>query len=42
MNCVKGNYDANPHFDFFFIFSFFHSYIIQIDIFSVKDFSATT
>ena len=26
----------------FFIFSFFHSYIIHIDIFSVKDFSATT
>ena len=25
-----------------FIFSFFHSYIIHMDIFSVKDFSATT
>ena len=43
--CVNGNLDANPHFAFFFqifIFSFFHSYIIHIDIFSVKDFSATT
>ena len=42
--CVNGNKDANPHFAFFqfFIFSFFHSYIIHIDIFSVKDFSATT
>ena len=39
--CVKGNYDVNPHFAFFFIFSFFHSYIIHIVIFSVKDFSAT-
>ena len=26
----------------FSYFSFFHSYIIHIDIFSVKDFSATT
>ena len=43
--CVNGNSDANPHFAFFFqffIFSFFHSYIIHIDIFSVKDYSATT
>ena len=40
--CVKRNQDANPHFAFFFhFFSFFHSYIIHIDIFSVKDFSAT-
>ena len=42
---VNGNKDANPHFAFFFqffIFSFFLSYIIHIDIFSVKDFSATT
>ena len=39
--CVKGNQDAYPHFAFFLIFSFFHSYIIHIDIFSVKDFSAT-
>ena len=34
--CVNGNYDANPHFAFFFqffIFSFFHSYIKHIDIF---------
>ena len=43
--CVNGNKDANPHFAFFFqffIFSFFHSYIIHMDNFSVKDFSATT
>ena len=43
--CVNGNEDANPHFAFFFqifIFSFFLSYIIHIDIFSVRDFSATT
>ena len=43
--CVNENKDANPHFAFlfhFFIFSFFHSYIIHIDIFSVKDFSTTT
>ena len=42
--CVNGNEDANPHFAFFFqcfIFSFFHSYIIHMDIISVKDFSAT-
>ena len=35
----------NPLFSFlfqFFIFSFFHSYIIHMDIFSVKDVSATT
>ena len=40
--CVNENKDANPHFAFFFqffIFSFFHSYIKHIDIFSVKDFS---
>ena len=45
MYCVNGNEDAYPQFAFFFqffIFSFFHSYIIHIDIFSVKDFSATT
>ena len=44
--CVNGNKYANPQFAFFFqffIFSFFHSYmIIHMDIFSVKDFSATT
>ena len=43
--CVNGNLDANPHFAFFFqifTFSFFLSYIIHMDIFSVKDFSATT
>ena len=41
--CVIGNYDANPHFAVFFHFSpFFHSYIIHMDIFSVKNFSATT
>ena len=43
--CVHGNYDANPDFAIFFqffIFSFFHSYVIHIDIFSVIDFSATT
>ena len=43
--CVNGNLDANPHFAFFFqffIFSFFLSNIIHMDIFSVKDFSATT
>ena len=39
--CVKGNLDANPHFAFFFLFSFFHSYIIHIDIFSDKAFSTT-
>ena len=45
--CVNENKDANPHFAFFFqftTFSFFNSYIhvINMDIFSVKDFSATT
>ena len=30
-----------PSFSFFFIFSFFLSYIIHMDIFSVNDFSAT-
>ena len=43
--CVKENEDANPYFAFFFqflIFSFCRSYIIHMDIFSVKDFSATT
>ena len=43
--CVYGNEDANPYFVFFFqifLFSFFLSYIIHIDIFSVKGFSATT
>ena len=43
--CVKEKKDAKTHFAFFFqifIFFFFHSYIIHIDIFSVKDFSATT
>ena len=39
--CVDGNQDANPHFAFFFqffIFSFFHSYIIRIDIFFCQRF----
>ena len=43
--CVNENQDAYPHFAVFFqffIFSFCHSYIIHMDIFSVKDFSATT
>ena len=33
--CVNGNQDAYPHFAFFqfFIFSFFHSYIIHMHIF---------
>ena len=31
-----------PSFFNFYFFSFFHSYIIHMDIFSVKDFSATT
>ena len=42
--CVNGK-DANPHFAFFFqffIFSFFRSYILHMDFFSDKDFSATT
>ena len=37
--CVNGNEDANPHFAFFFqffIFSFFHSYIIHMDNFLSK------
>ena len=37
--CVNGNKDANPHFAFFFqffTFSFFHSYIIHMDIFLSK------
>ena len=44
MYCVRENKDANPYFAFFqfFIFSFCHPYIIHIDVFSVKDFSATT
>ena len=43
--CVNGNldhFDANPHFAFFFqffIFSFFHSYIIHIDIFFLSKIS---
>ena len=43
--CVNDNSDPNFHFAFFFqffIFSFFHSYIIHMDIFSVIDFSAIT
>ena len=42
--CVNGYEDANPHFVFFFNFYFFPSFthIIHMDIFSVKDFSATT
>ena len=45
MYCVNENLDVNPHLAFFFqffIFSFCCSYIIRMDIFSVKDFSATT
>ena len=45
MYCVDKNKDANPHYTFFFnfyFFSFCHSYIIHMDMFSVKDFSATT
>ena len=40
--CVNGNLDAHPHFAFFFqffIFSFFHSYIIHIDIFFLSKIS---
>ena len=41
--CVNGNYDAYPHFAFFFqffIFSFFHSYIIiHMDIFFLSKIS---
>ena len=42
--CVNENKDANPYFTFFFnfLFSFCRSYIIHMDMFSVKDFSATT
>ena len=43
--CVSENKDAYPYFAFFFqffFFSFCHSYIIYMDIFSIKDFSATT
>ena len=43
--CVNRNEDANHHFAFFFqifIISFFLSYIIHMDIFSIKDLSATT
>ena len=42
---VNENKDANPYFVFFFqffIFSFCRSFIIHMDIFSVKDISATT
>ena len=42
---VNENSDANPYFAFFFQYFFFffcHFYIIHMDIFSVKDFSATT
>ena len=39
---VNENKDANPYFAFFLIFSFGRSYIIHMDISSVKDFSATT
>ena len=37
--CVNEKKDANPYFDFFFqffIFSFCRSYIIHMNIFSVK------
>ena len=37
MYFVKENKDANPYLPSFFIFSFCHSYIIHMDIFSVKD-----
>ena len=43
--CVNESKGPNPHFAFFLqfcIFSFCHSYIIHMDIFSVKDSSATT
>ena len=43
--CVKENSDAYPYFAFFFqlfIFSFCHSFIKHMDIFSIMDFSATT
>ena len=40
--CVNGNYDANPHVAFFFqffIFSFFHSYVVHMDIFFLSKIS---
>ena len=40
--CVNGNKVAKAHFAFFFqffIFSFFHSYIIHIDIFFLSKIS---
>ena len=43
--CVNENKDANPSFAFFFQFFicfYCRSYIIHMNIFSVKDFSATT
>ena len=43
--CVNENKDDKPYFAFFFqifFFSFCRSYIIYMDIFFVKDFSATT
>ena len=41
--CVNGNKDANPHFAIFLQFFIFPSFtLIHMDIFSVKDFSATT
>ena len=45
--CVNENKDANPYFVFFFHFFYFFFFccsyiIIHMDIFSVKDFSATT
>ena len=38
--CVNGNNDVNPYFAFFsiFNFSFFHSYIIYMDIFFCQRF----
>ena len=36
--CVNENLDANPHFAFF-KFSFFPSYITNMDIFFIKVFS---
>ena len=39
--CVNENSDVNPRFAFFFqffIFSFFHSYIIHMDIFFCQGF----
>ena len=40
--CVNENKDVNLYFAFFFNFSYCRSYIIHVDIFSVKDFSGTT